>query len=108
MLSGSFRTNSSWQPEAAVITSRHTVGENGLGFYRPAIISKSFKKCDISNDLDGTEDDELWDEHHNKSDTDSVEEGDKMYDDVLTHEQIQQIFNEDSDDDKCLGVEYIC
>jgi len=69
----------------------------------PAIISKSFKKCSISNDLDGTEDDELWDEHHNKSDTDK--ETDKMYDDMLTHEQIQQMFNEDSDDDKFLGFE---
>jgi len=38
----------------------------------------------------GTED-ELWDEHHDKSDTDSDEEGDEMYDDILTHEQIQQI-----------------
>jgi len=64
----------------------------------PAIISKSFKKCSISNDLDGMEDDELWDEHHNKSDTD--EEGDEMYDDMLTHEQM---FNEDSDDGEFLG-----
>ena len=62
----------------------------------PVIISKSFKKCSISNDLDGT-DNELWDEHHNKSDTDSDEEDDEMYDDMLTHEQIQQMFSEDSD-----------
>ena len=92
-----FRTNSSWQPEAAVITSHHTVGENSLGFYRPPpSFLKSFKKCSISNDLDGTED-ELWDEHHNKSDSD--EEGDDMYDDMIIHEQIQQMFNEDSDDE---------
>ena len=30
-----FWTNSSSHPEAAVITSRHTVGENGLGLNRP-------------------------------------------------------------------------
>ncbi|KAK2148097.1 hypothetical protein LSH36_516g01009 [Paralvinella palmiformis] len=42
--------------------------------------------------LYGTEDDELWDEHHDKSGSD--EEGDEMYDDMLTREQIQQIFNE--------------
>ena len=70
------------------------MGENSLEFYWPAIISKSFKKCSICNDLDCTEDDELWDEHHDKSE----EEGDKMCDDMLTHEQIRWMFNEDSDD----------
>jgi len=35
------------------------------------IITKSFKKCSISSDLDGTEDYVLWAEQHNKSDTDS-------------------------------------
>ena len=29
------RTHSSRQPEAAVVTYRHTVGENGLGLNRP-------------------------------------------------------------------------
>ena len=42
----------------------------------PAIITKSFKKCSISNDLDGAEDEVLWAEQYNKSDTDSDEEGD--------------------------------
>ena len=37
--------------------------------------------CSISNDLDGTEDDVLWDERHDKSDTDSDEKGNNMYDD---------------------------
>ena len=46
------------------------------------MITKSFKKCSISNDLDGTEDDILWNEQHNKSDTDK--EGDEMYDDTQT------------------------
>ena len=46
------------------------------------IITKSFKKCSISNDLDGTEDDVLWDGQHDRSDTDSNEEGGKMYDDT--------------------------
>ena len=69
----------------------------------PAIITKSFKKCSISNDLDAMEDDVLWHEQHDKSDTDSDEEGDEMYDDMMTHEQIQQMFNEDSDDDEFLG-----
>jgi len=42
----------------------------------------------------------LWDEQHDKSGTDSDEEGDDMYDDMMTHEQIQHMFNEDSDDDE--------
>jgi len=42
----------------------------------PAIITKSFKKCSISNDLDGTEDDELWAEQYDKSNTHSNKEGD--------------------------------
>ena len=54
---------------------------------------------------DGIEDDVLWDKQHDKYDTDSDEEGDKMYDDMLTHEEIQQMFNEDSDDDEYLGFE---
>jgi len=41
--------HSSGQPEAAVITYCHTLSN-------PAIITKYFKKCSISNDLDGTED----------------------------------------------------
>ena len=74
----------------------------------PAIIFKSFKKCSISNDLDGTEDDELWDEHLVAF---FIEVGVRfvvIYDDhMLTHEQIQQMFNEDSDDE-VLGFQYIC
>ena len=49
----------------------------------------------ISNYLDGTEDDVLWAEQYDKSDTD---EGD-MYDAMMTHKQIQQMFREESDDD---------
>jgi len=51
------------------------------------------------------EDDILWDEQHEKSDTDSDEEGDDMYDDIMTHEQIQQMFNEDSAYDEFLDFE---
>ena len=47
----------------------------------------------------------MWDEQHDKSDTDSDEEGDDMYDDMMTHEQIQQMFNEESVDDEFVGFE---
>ena len=44
------------------------------------------------------EDDVSWNEQHDKSYTDSDEEGDDMYDDMITHEQIQKTFSENSDD----------
>jgi len=97
-LSGSFERpaagNLKW-PSLPVIAQWMKMAWDSID---PIIISKSFKECSISNDLDGTEDDELWGEHRNKSDSD--EEGDEMYDDMLTHEQIQQMFNEDSDGDE--------
>jgi len=49
----------------------------------------------------------LWAEKYDKSDTDSDEEGDEIYDDMMTHEQIQQMFSEESDNDECLGFESI-
>jgi len=91
MLSGSFvRTTAGnlKQPLLPVVTKWVKTAWDSID---PAIISISFKKCSISNDLDGTEEVELWDEHHDKSDTD--EEGNKMYDDMLTHKQVQQMFN---------------
>ena len=39
----------------------------------------------------------MWDEQYEKSDSD--EEGDSMYDDMMTHKQIQQMFSEESDDE---------
>ena len=45
----------------------------------PIIITKLFKKCSISNDLDGMEDDVLWAEQYDTSNIDSKEEGDDMF-----------------------------
>jgi len=46
------------------------------------MIQKSFKKCSISNGLDGTEDDILWTDVRNDThDTDEEDEGD-TYDDL--------------------------
>ena len=44
------------------------------------MITKSFKKCSISNDLDGREDNVLWDEQYDRSDSDK--EGNDTYDDT--------------------------
>ena len=59
-----------------------------------------FKKCSIINNLDGTEDDVLY----NKSDTDYDKEGNNIYNDMMTHEEIQQMFGEESDDDESLDL----
>jgi len=53
-------------------------GENCLGLNDPTIITKSFKKCSISTYLDGMEDEVLWAEHYDKSDTDSDEESEQI------------------------------
>ena len=49
----------------------------------------------------------LWAEQYDKSDTDSDEEGDNTYNDMMTQEQIQQVFSEESDDDEFFGFESI-
>ena len=50
----------------------------------PPSLTKLFKKCSISNDLDNIEDAVLWAEHYENSDTDSNEESNNMYDDTQT------------------------
>ena len=56
------------------------------------IIKKSFKKCGISNALDGTEDDMLWQEPESqeleKRGIDDEESIDDPHDDILTDEQM--------------------
>jgi len=46
------------------MTLEDTPKENNYrsGIINPTIITKLFKKCSISNDLDGMEDNVLWDE----------------------------------------------
>ena len=60
------------------------------------MVARSFKKCGISNSIDGTEDDILWEEETAVPDEESEEE-DKdhdVYDDRLTEEQWQNLFGE--------------
>ena len=80
----------------------HTVGEDSLRFYQPAIINKLFNKWSISSDLDGTEDDKLSPEQHDKSDTNSKEEGDEMYYDMMTHNRYNRSSAKSDDDDEFL------
>lgn len=75
------------------------------------MFAHSFKKCEISNSIGGTEDDILWKEDTDikqESKNDESEDGD-VYEDQLTEEQWQSFFRESDDEDKfegfqCAGV----
>ena len=67
------------QPEAAIVTYCHTVGENTLGLNRPHHHYQIIQEVSISNDLHGTEDDVLWAEQYDQSNIDSDEEGEDVY-----------------------------
>ena len=67
------------------------------------IIQRAFLKCCISNKMDGTEDDVLWeniepeerDSHQDSSDS----EADLMYVD----DELRDLFQDDTDDEEFLG-----
>ena len=75
-----------------------------------AIIVKVFKKCGISNAMDGTEDDVLYEEYIKKTsqpdDSDDDDEEEETYDDSyytdkdngLTQQQLDSFFNTDDED----------
>ena len=70
------------------------------------MIQKSFLKCGISNALDGTEDDVLWEENvqpnlQPDSDSDDVDmdAGNEYYDNLMTDADIQTLFAESDDSD---------
>jgi len=95
--------HSSRQPKAVIVTYHHTVGENGLGLNRPWHYYQIIQEVHYQQWFrwHGRYDIFL-DEQHDKSDTDSDEEDEDMYDYMMTHEQM---FNEGSDDDEFLGFE---
>ena len=64
----------------------------------PAIIVSTFKKCSITNELDGTEDDILWQDGRDAPCADLDIEGEEMYDDMLTTDQMIQMLEEDDSD----------
>ena len=67
---------------------------------KPESVSYSFKKCGISNRLDGTEDDILWEEIGEQSTEleEEMEEND-IYDDSVTATEFERLFG-DSDGDE--------
>ena len=69
------------------------------------IIVKSFKRCCISNAMDGTEDDILWNEEATRQEEAQSDDDDLLFngEDIMSTEQIQ-LFME-SDDEDFLGFE---
>ena len=61
-------------------------------------VVKGFKKCSISNMLDGTEDDILWMDDADNDDDEREEELD-YHDDCITQQERGVLFNEDNDNE---------
>ncbi|GFU10375.1 hypothetical protein TNCV_3514551 [Trichonephila clavipes] len=79
------RPNASCQSENSVQVNKKAWNE-----IKPDLIQKSFKKCSISNSLDGTEDDYLFMEESN-----SNGENDTNFDDVpedITEDEFADLF----------------
>ena len=66
------------------------------------MVERSFKKCGISNALDGTEDDLVWEEEEDSSHVEEEPNGD-VYDDRITPEQWQELFGESDDEEEFHG-----
>ena len=69
------------------------------------MVARSFKKCGISNSIDGTEDDILWEEDANpeQESDDAESEDEDLYDDQLTEEQWRSLFGESDGEDEFEG-----
>ena len=70
------------------------------------MVARSFKKCGISNLMDGTEDEILWEETEEIPTTpvDDEDEDEGVYADHLTSEEWQNLFG-NSDDEDFAGFE---
>ena len=66
------------------------------------MVERSFKKCGISNALDGTEDDLVWEEEEDSSQVEEEPDCD-VYDDRITPKQWQELFGESDDEEEFHG-----
>ena len=67
----------------------------------PAIIQRAFLKCSISNSMDGTQDDLLWEDEMGEADESGESDDDLEYPD--DEEDLRRIFNESSSDEEFEG-----
>ena len=66
------------------------------------LVERSFKKCGISNTLNGTEDDLVWEEEEDSSQVEEEPDCD-VYNDRITPEQWQELFGESDDEEEFHG-----
>ena len=66
------------------------------------MVERYFKKCGISNALDGTEDDLVWEEEEDSSQVEEEPDCD-VYDDRITPEQWQELFGVSNDEEEFHG-----
>ena len=66
------------------------------------MVECSFKKCGISNALDGTKDDLVWEEEEDSSQVKEEPDCD-VYSDRITPEQWQELFGESDDEEEFHG-----
>lgn len=74
------------------------------------MVARSFKKCGISNAIDGSEDEILWEDEEEQStasivavDEDEEMEAEDVYDDRLTEEQWRNLFGDSDDEEEFYG-----
>src|SRR6218665_669816 len=92
--------NKRWQPPETYVVSWVKQAWESIP---EDMVRKSFLKCGISNAMDGSEDDALYedvDQSTPGSETDELNDNDNYTTDAeLTPEQIDELFNEADDDD---------
>ena len=88
-----YKMHFSYSKIESVLYAGHTKRESNEYMNNKQIYQVCFLCC-LSNP------NKLWAEQYDKSDNDFEEEGDKMYDEMVTHEQM---FSEESDDDEFWG-----
>ena len=102
------------RPDLAEVA--HWVSESWKDI-EPNMIMRSFKKCGISNSLDGTEDNILWqdddedtivqesdgeDDSEDGNDA-AFEDGDDPYDTALSHNEVYELFGDSDSEEEFHG-----
>jgi hypothetical protein len=79
----------------------------------PGIIIHAFKQCCISNKMDGTEDDILWEDnakHEDHSESEDKDDDESYYaatPGMMTDEDIQRLFESDDDEEEFDAIDCV-
>ena len=70
------------------------------------MVEKSFKKCGISNAMDGTEDDLIYDaDVFDRASDGDASDNDELYDDTINMEEMRDLFDESEEEEVFLGID---